>query len=75
MRHIKKAKMKQQINNRRQDMKSKSGLSGKSKSKEFPNGQRRNSHWGLRAPRSLRQRRVLLSSCTDKELEKAGIIK
>lgn len=56
-------------------MQSKSSLSGKSMSREYPNGRRRNSRWGLRAPRSLRQRRVLLSSCTDKELEKAGIEK
>lgn len=56
-------------------MRNKSLFSGKSMSKDFPDGMRRNSRWGLLAPRSLRQRRVLLSSCTDKELEKAGIKK
>ena len=50
--------------------------SGKSKSIKFPNGARRKVDGKELAPRSLRKKgKKFLSDCSDKELDKAKIIR
>ncbi len=48
--------------------------SGRSKSRELPNGKRRTVFGGeLGAPRSLRKKHLFLKNCTDEELVRAQI--
>ena len=61
----------EKVNKERKSM----GQSGKSKSNKNPYGMRKKSEGKELAPKSLRRKgKVWLSDCSDKDLEKAGIV-